>query len=230
MRAPSFLLLLPFLFPAACFAGGGLSGGYSGGAPAGTAAPMSGYPSGGYANPYAVQPFGNPYMGNPYMYQQRGVPYYHSPYGGYATPYGYTGGVIPAFQPYGGNCYGVNFNGANLRLWRSTSGYYYPWVPGYNYNTFPIFIVPQGQTNPAPALPPISVLVTDLNDYLDKAKEKGKVSDSDFTSLKRRASDLLSKEKSLAYAAGGQLDPDQESDIRRDVDQLSGEVARRVRP
>jgi len=40
----------------------------------------------------------------------------------------------------------------------------------------------------------------------------------------------LSKENSLAYEAGGTIDPSQESEIRRDVEGLSAEVARSVRP
>lgn len=182
-----------------------------------------------YQNPYINNPypFGNPYGG----YTAPGG-FYRSPYSGYQAPLTYynqypiTGG----FQPYGGNNYGIAFNGRDVRLWRSQSGYYYPWIGGYAYNTYPIFYIPQGQANPAAVLPPISVVVSDLDDYLDKAKEKGKISDNDFLSLKRRAHDLLSKEKSLAYEAGGSLDQDQEADIRRDVDELSGEVARRVRP
>jgi hypothetical protein len=202
-----------------------------GNAPAQVAAPANPASSGsmypGIA-PYQP-PFGSPYpyTNNPSVPN----PYYRSPYSyGYRTPYGYGVNPVNAFQPYGSDYYGLAFGGRDLRFWRASSGYYYPWVPGFGYTTYPIFMVPQGQSNPAAALPPISVLVNDLGDYLDKAKEKGKVSDNDFLSLKRRANDLLSKEKSLAYEAGGSLDADQEADIRRDVDELSGEVARRVRP
>ncbi|PWT95323.1 MAG: hypothetical protein C5B53_11560 [Candidatus Melainabacteria bacterium] len=231
MRASRLLVLVPFLCQSACFA----SGFSMGSAPSPGGSPTTAAPAGSgaymqnvYQNPYINNPypFGNPY-GNPYVY---GNPYgYRSPYG-YQAPLGYTAPIAGGFQPYGGNCYGLSFNGRDMRLWRSQSGYYYPWVAGYAYNTYPIFYIPQGQTNPAAVLPPVSVVVSDLDDYLDKAKEKGKVSDNDFLSLKRRAHDLLSKEKSLAYEAGGSLDPDQEADIRRDVDELSGEVARRVRP
>jgi hypothetical protein len=190
----------------------------------------------GSSNVYPVQtpygtvptyfPNGNPY-GNPYGYRS---PYsYTNPYGG-LNPSGSYGTPVPAFQPYGNNYYGVNIGGNPLRFWRSPSGYYYPWVGGYGYgNSFPIYIVPPGQTNPTATLPPISTVVSDLDNYLDKAKESGKIDTADFTSLKRRAGDLLSKEKSLAYESGG-LDQDQEADLRRDLDGLSGEVARRVRP
>jgi hypothetical protein len=233
MRSAKFLILLPLLYQSASFASGGLVSTSSG---PGTALNPVGVPGYGQygSNPYMGNPYGsNPYMGNPYLNNQYmyGQPngYYRSPYN-YSTPYGYNAAVAPGFQPYGANQYGLTYNGRNFRLWRAESGYYYPWVAGYGYNAYPIFVVPQGQTNPSAVLPPISVVVNDLGDYLDKAKEKGKVTDNDFISLKRRAGDLLSKEKSLAYEAGGSLEPDQEADIRRDVDELSGEVARRVRP
>jgi hypothetical protein len=203
---------------------GSAGGGQTTVAPTGTGTSMqNAYPNPYYGNPYS------PYGGSPYVYGSPGG-FYRSPYG-YQAPLSYYNSVpITGFQPYGGSYYGLAFNGRDVRLWRAQSGYYYPWVAGYTYNTYPIFYVPQGQTNPSAVLPPISVVVSDLDDYLDKAKEKGKVSDNDFLSLKRRANDLLSKEKSLAYEGGGSLDPDQEADIRRDVDELSGEIARRVRP
>jgi len=195
-----------------------------------------GYPvpsAGGYYAPSGAPPgWVAPYAGTPYIYQPATpYSYYRSPYN-YVSPYNYYGGIPAApLQPYGGGLYNLSFNGRALRLWRSTSGYYYPWVGGYNYTGgYPIFIVPSGQENPAPTLPPMRVLFSDLNDYLDQAKEKGKISESNYESLKRRANDLLSKEKSLAYEEGGSIDPDQEADIRRDVEELSGEVARHVQP
>ena len=194
--------------------------------------PAYGYP--GYSYPgYGASPGISPYTGTPYIYQQTPYPYYRSPYG-YSTPnYGgspYYGTPVSVPQSYVGQYYGLTFGGNSLRLWKANSGYYYPWVGGYGYNGYPIFVLPQGQTTPTATLPPVSVLVSDLDDYLDKSKEKGKVSEGDYTSLKRRANDLLSKEKSLAYEAGGSIDPDQEAGIRRDIEELSGEVAHRVQP
>jgi hypothetical protein len=226
MQVSRLLVLVPFLCQSACFAGGGMGGSMPMGSV--TNGPVS---TPGYINPNpynSVPVYVPPYGGGQYIYQRGQYPYYRSPYN-YVAPFGYSGGVS-GFQPYGADLYSLSYSGSRLNLWRSQSGYYYPWVPGYNYNNFPIFVVPTGQSTPQAVLPPISVLVSDLNDYLDKAKEKGKVSEPDYISLKRRASDILNKEHSIAYEGGGTLDPDQESEIRRDVEGLSGEVARRVRP
>jgi hypothetical protein len=222
------LVLIPLLLEPACFASGNGMTMYSVPPPSNNGSQNN---QNAYGNPYYQAPYGggyinNGYPGNPYVYGRPGG-YYRTPF---TTPTGSYGGAGAAFQPFGGGYYGLPYNGANVQLWRANSGYYYPWVAGYTYNTYPIFMVPQGQANPAMVMPPVSVLVGDLNDYLDKAKDKGKVSDPDFLSLTRRANDLLSKEKSLAYEGGGSLDAEQEAEIRRDVDELSGEVARRVRP
>lgn len=197
-------------------------------------APGSAVAPGVYSNPYYVP-------NNPY-YQQYASPYqgvYRTPYGGaavysspytYATPYANTNLYSGLPTPIGGNLFGIRYGNGNIRLWRAPSGYYYPWVGGYNYPGYPIFITPPGAANASATSPPISTVVSDLNEYLDTAKKNGKIDSGDFLSLKRRGNDLLSKEKSLAYEGGGSLDADQEADIRRDVDELSGEVARRVRP
>jgi hypothetical protein len=206
--------------PALAGGGAGMQGGLGSSGPA--YAPPAynyGYPGVNYGyNPYAprtVMPYGVPYQ-----------------YGGGVSPYGVYNGVPinSAPQLIGGGYYGLNLGGTSLHVWRAPSGYYYPWAGGYGYSSYPIFVVPPGSTSPTQTLPPISTIVSDLDEYLDKAKEKGKIDEDNFVSLKRRANDLLSKEKSLSYEAGGTLDPDQESDIRRDVDELSGEVARRVKP
>jgi hypothetical protein len=184
--------------------------------------------------PYFNNPYGNPYMnpyGNPYA-----SPYanpYTSPYYGYGNGlqgghYGRSFFGVP--QLVNGNTYSFNMGGAPVNFWRAPSGYYYPWMGGYSYTQYPIFIY-NGQANGASqTLPPLSTIFSDLNDYLDKAKKDGKIDEIQYEHLKRRASDLLTKENSLAYEAGGTIDSGQESEIRRDVEGLSAEVARSVRP
>jgi hypothetical protein len=212
----------------------GQAGGYAApgyiapGYPAGTyIAPGRTVAPGVYNNPY-YSPYVSPYQGT-YRTPYGSTPVYSAPYV-YSSPYGYSNlsGSVPT--PIGGNQFGITYGNGSLRLWRAPSGYYYPWVGGYNYNAYPIFVTPPGAASSTATSPPISTVVSDLGQYLDSAKKDGKIADGDFLSLKRRGSDLLSKEKSLAYEAGGSLDADQEAEIRRDVDELSGEVARHVRP
>jgi hypothetical protein len=223
----------------------------AGNAVAGVGQPIGGVPGfGGMPaapgfSPYGGSPYGNPY-GNPYANPYSNPyanPYtnpYANPYGHpYASPYfGYGNGLQGTYsrggygipQLIGGNTYSFNVAGAPLNFWRAPSGYYYPWMGGYNYTQYPIFVYNGQQNGASQALPPLSTIFSDLNDYLDKAKKEGKVGETEYEHLKRRASDLLSKENSLAYESGGTIDPSQEAEIRRDVEGLSAEVARSVRP
>jgi hypothetical protein len=231
IRRIAFSILLVVSFPSVFAAspniqvgGGGYQPNYQ--APVYVAPGYPAYRSapGVYNNPY----YSSPYPAGVYRTPYGTTPVYGAPYVP-ATPYGYSNlaGGVPT--PIGGNLFGITYGNGNLKFWRAPSGYYYPWVGGYNYSAYPILITPPGAASSAPAAPPISTVVSDLNGYLDDAKKNGKISQGDFMSLKRRGSDLLSKEKSLAYEQGG-LDADQEADIRRDVEELSGEVARRVQP
>ncbi len=192
-------------------------------------APVYGYNNYGYNS--GVRYGGYPAYGNPY----------NTIYGGYSNPYAPTyegrynyGGVsMPVYGPpqlISGNLYGINTGGTPAQFWRAPSGFYYPWVGGYNYRNYPIYVVPPNNTAPSQTVPPVSTVISDLDNYLDKAKEKGKISAGDYQSLRLRASDLLSKEKALAYEEGGVIDSDSEAEIRRDVEGLSAEVVHRVKP
>lgn len=207
-------------------------------------APNAGY--GGISNQYGLPPAPYGYAQNGYPINPGGLNTFYGPY----SPYGpYNSGVVngvvsPGYTGYsngysnysvygrptliGNNTYGINVGGNTWGFYRANSGYYYPWLGGYQYTGYPIFSM-AGGSSPVQSLPPLSTMFADLNDYLDTAKDKGKVSDSDFKTLKQRARDLLSKERSVAYESGG-LDTETEKDLRRDIDQLSAEVSRRVQP
>lgn len=186
-----------------------------------------------YANPYGgVTPYGvnpyNPYGVNPYNPYGGGL----VPSAGYGVvnPYaGYPAMGMPV--PVNGGYFGINIGNSRLNVWKAPSGYYYPWLPrpvGFGYQA-PIIIVNQGTQNSTPAQPALTTIFSDMNKFLDEAKTKGKVSDSDYNHLKLRASDLQKKERSLALSNGGSLPPDAEEQLRKDVDKLGEEVAYRVK-
>jgi len=184
-------------------------------------APYGYGPNNAPINPYGLNSFYGPY--SPFGPYNSGVTNGYTNYNGYSS-YNVYG------QPtlIGNNAYGINVNGSNLGFYRANSGYFYPWLGGYQYNGYPIYSM-AGGSSPVQSLPPLSTMFADLNDYLDTAKDKGKVSDSDYRVLKQRAKDLLSKERSVSYESGS-LDGETERDLRRDIDQLSSEVSRRVQP
>ncbi|CAM6006265.1 unnamed protein product [Sphagnum balticum] len=179
---------------------------------------------GGYGPGYGGYNYNN-YSGLNSPYRERG-------YGGLGN-YNSFGGYYPNLNVgvpslINGNYYGLNYGGNLNNYYRSSSGYYYPWVGGTSYSSYPIFYSQSVSASPVAQLPPLSTMFADLNDYLDQEKKADKLSDTDYEHLKRRATDLLSKEKSLAYESGG-LDTTQETDLRRDIEQLSAEVAERVK-
>lgn len=90
-------------------------------------------------------------------------------------------------------------------------------------------MINSGSSSPQPAQPPLSTIFSDTLKYLDEQKAAGKISEADFTHLKQRCLDLLSKERSLRYETGS-LDATQEASIRSDVDALGAEIAQRVKP
>lgn len=195
-----------------------------------TNAPMGGFNAcnngiryGGYGGYGAYPTYGNPYNT---MYGGYG----YNPYQG---RYIYGGNSIPVYgmpQFIGNGMYGINYGGAVNRYWRSPSGFYYPWAGGYNYTSYPIFVMPPSNGAPSQTIPPVSTVVKDLDSYLEKAKANGKISAGDYQSLRQRASDLLSKQNSIKYEEGGSIDPENEAQIRSDLDELSAEVAHRVKP
>lgn len=181
-------------------------------------------------NPYGmgqtVVPGGmvNPYY--PYRY-----PYSYSNPGIYPVPYGSGYPVIGLPTPIGGGYFNMNVGNFRFNMWQAPSGYYYPWLTrptGFNYAA-PIVIVERGQSTPTASQPPLRTVFSDMNKFLDDAKEKGKVSDADYRHLKLRASDLQKKEQSLRIAAGGTMDQTNEDDLRKEVDKLGEEVSYRVK-
>ncbi len=214
-------------------------------------------PTGGPASPVILPPRGEPvynyngapgYIPNPGTYYG-GYPYtnpYYQNYPGYANyhyynPYAPTylgryniGGVIqPVFGPpqiINGNWYGINIGGNPYTYWQAPSGFYYPWSSGFAYTDRPILVTPPNGGNPMQTQPPITTVISDLNSYLNKAKAEGKISTDNYNELQQRAKYLLKKEQSMAQSNEGVLDPDQEVELRKDVESLSAEVAYHVRP
>lgn len=161
-----------------------------------------------------------------------------------SNPYGVTTGFYnptvgnvnyPAFgRPIntGGNYYNIQSGNVQLPMWKAPSGYYYPWCPrpsGFVYAyPLPVLIINNAAPNPAPALPPLSTVMTDLEKLIEDSKKDGKVSERDYTNMIRRVKDLKSKERNLRIAGGGSLDTDDETQLRTDLDQVGSELSWRL--
>lgn len=194
---------------------GGYGGGYGG---------YGGYGAYGVPN-YGGRPlgtFGN--IGNP-----AGAGAYNNPYYGSYGPIGAPGGApvlygSPVAAP--GGYFRIGRVGVNF--WQSPSGYYYPWGLGAAGAPQTVYYVQEGSTTQAK--PPIPTMLNDMEKYLSQSKEKGRVSQQDYQHIFRRMQDLRGKYSRLAAESDGLLDQADESSLRRDVDQLSSEVALRVKP
>ncbi len=189
--------------------------------------------TGGYAPPNA---YGNPgtYYGGPgysrnfgYNTQQPG---YVQPGGFYANPYGGIG-TSPIYgvpTPVGGGYYNINSMGSTYQVWRSPNGFYYPWGGGGGYYNTPIMYGQNAGAAPTQQTPPVSTVIGDLLTYLDQQKDKGKIDAGAYDHLRRRATDLQSKYANLRTAGEGSIDPQDEKQMRLDLDSLGAEMARSI--
>jgi len=180
-------------------------------------APQYGYTPPGYGyNQFGQYTYGGAY-GNPFIYQ----PYMNMNWG------------MP--QPVGASYFSIRAGGTNFNFWHAPSGYYYPWgaVPqgfAYTYAAPTLYNGTSGTDNLQPSQPPLSTVFSDLTKYLDEAKKNNKIEQGQFTHLRQRALDLQAKASDLRMQGGGTLDPSQEQLIRRDLDQVSVEVSKAVKP
>lgn len=194
--------------PLAALAQGGVSLG-----PTNRTSTQMGGPTGTYYYPgfgYSSRPLYSPY----YTGYPSGYPV--------VTTYG-APVAVPGFGGY------FRIGNARINYWQGPSGYYYPWGIGTAYqSSAPIYIVNQGVTTPQ--LPPLSAQFSDMENYLDDSQKKGKLNQTDYSRLFRRLQDIRSKFDHARAQAGGNLDSTDEDNIRRDLDNLGGEISRAVKP
>ncbi len=194
--------------------------------------PMAWAQSAGFAPPNAYGNPGSYYGGAGYSHNFgfNTIPSGYVPSPVYTSPYAYGGYAVPVVnvpQPIGNGLFNVMNNGTAVRYWRSPSGYYYPWVtPAVGYT--PSIIYMQSPNQATQQAPPISTMLSDLRSYLDEQKEKGRIAAGLYEHLQRRAGDLQSKYADLRTESGGSLDPQDERQMRLDLDNLSAEVAKAV--
>ena len=136
--------------------------------------------------------------------------------------------LLPAPAPAAGGMFRINRGGLQMNLWRSSSGYYYPWChQAYLYPSTNIIYMQEGSS--APAEPPLSTMFSDMKKYLQEAKEKGQVCDGDYNHLILRLCDLVKMERAARLSGDGALAPADESDIRGKVKELGLEISRAVK-
>lgn len=151
--------------------------------------------------------------------------YYNNPGLGYyrANP---NAAGFPAYRhpiSLGGGYYQLGGLTERLGYWRAASGYYYPWFPAvympgiaYGPNSV-IYTIQSGALTPTQ--PPVSAVLEDMRQFIEQAKEKGQLDQTNYENLSRRVTDLTSRAPLMDETAA-----------RREIDLLSADLARTLNP
>jgi hypothetical protein len=197
------------------------AGRMSSSSPTGWSANPNGYVNTGWGNAY-----GNS-MGNAY-----------GRFGGNGglVPNGMGGATVYPFgSPYvtpvgiGNGLYSFNGGGLTANMWRARSGYYYPWGAGINPFSQTIYVDQSGSRAQTVAQQPLSMQFTDMNQFLDDSHKNGKLTDSDYLSMKQRLKDIHSKERSYRIAGDGYLEDGYDAEIRQDLKEFSKLMVERIK-
>jgi hypothetical protein len=180
----------------------------------------------GFNNQYAT-PYGTTF-GNPYAYgNYPGANVYNNGFGPRIYPFG-NPYVAPVAL--GNGLYSFNGGGVSANLWRAPSGYYYPWGVGANpYGNIVYVDQSGGKSQTVVQQPPLSMQFTDMNQFLDDAFKNGKISESDYKSMKQRLKDIQGKERSYRIAGDGYLEDSADAEIRQNLKDFAKLMTERIK-
>jgi hypothetical protein len=163
-----------------------------------------------------------------YYYNNPGMGYYrmnqtNSQFPAYASP-----------SALGGGYYQLGGLSGRMGYWRAPSGYYYPWcptvyMPGVAYSQTPaIYALSQG--NLAPVQPSVGSIISDMRNFIEDAKTKNQLDQSNYEDIFRRLNDITARSSEFSAKNGGLLNVSDERAIRRELDLLSADLARALNP
>jgi hypothetical protein len=162
--------------------------------------------------------------------------YYNNAGVGYYTP-NPTATQFPAYAlpiPLGGGYYQLGGLTERLGYWRAPSGYYYPWcppiyMPGVAYSpAAAIYQIQQGLLTPTQ--PSVGAMISDMRTFIENAKEKGQLDESNYENFFRRVNDLSARASDLSAKNGGMLNITDDRSMRKEIDHLSADIARSLNP
>ncbi|MBI1270723.1 hypothetical protein GC174_09840 [bacterium] len=156
---------------------------------------------------------------------------------GFSNPYQSTAAGYPSFgmpQDVGNGFYSVKAGSVALPMWKAPSGYLYPWAPrpesfSYAY-PMPVLAVSKINQSTAPAVPPLAVEIQDLGNYLEKAKLEKRMAEADISRLSAKIAEIKEKERALRVAGFGNIDPSDEAQMRRELQQIGSECSSKTKP
>lgn len=162
--------------------------------------------------------------------------YYNNAGFGYYRP-GSFSSQFPSYVspvPLGGGYFQFGGIGARAGYWRSPAGYYYPWCPGvYSVGmsmpqTQTIYMINDGALSPAQ--PSVSAVIGDMKNFVEDARSKNQIDESNYDALTQRISAITSNVSMLSDKNGGRLNSQDEMSVRRELDLAITEIMRSVNP
>lgn len=183
------------------------------------------------------RPIGTATSDSPRYYGPPGqVFYYNNAGAGYyrANPLAPQYATFPAPISLGGNYFQLGGLTGRMGYWRASSGYYYPWCPPVYMTTvtYPpapaVYAITDGLL--APTQPPVGSIIADMRQFIDDAKNKKQLDQSNYESIFNRLNQITAQSSELAARNGGLLTVSDEREIRKQLDLLSADLARALVP
>lgn len=155
---------------------------------------------------------------------------------GFSNPYQSTTTGYPTFgmpQDVGNGFYSVKAGSVALPMWKAPSGYLYPWAPrpesfSYAY-PMPVLAISKVTQSVGPAVPPLAVEIQDLGNYLEKGKLEKRMAEADIARLSAKVAEIKEKERALRVAGSGNIDPADEAQMRRQLQQIGSECSSKMK-
>lgn len=136
---------------------------------------------------------------------------------------------IPRDQ--GGGYFLVPSGGKVIPMWKAPSGYLYPWAPRpktFNADySLPVLVVPKATGAASPAAPPLSVIMNDLDKFIEL--NRSKLTPGEPEAMQKKVGDIKAKERRLRITGKGSLTSGDEAQIRRELSTLGNELALKLK-
>jgi hypothetical protein len=155
---------------------------------------------------------------------------YNYYYGNTSTRYGMPVGTTPLGIGY----YQLGGLAGGMSYWRAPSGYYYPWGASSiygagGYTPTHVTYVYQGGAF-AESKPSVPSVINDLRRFVEDAKSKQQLDDSNYEQLTVRLNDITEQTRAMSQNNGGTLNVSDEQTVRRALDELITEITRALNP
>lgn len=151
---------------------------------------------------------------------------------GFTNPY-HASVNYPTFgipQSSGNGFYQVPSGKSSLPMWKAASGYLYPWAPrpkSFNFGfRMPILVTRGANQSASPAVPPLTVVINDMEKFISKNQQDNKISSAEANALIQRLASIKSKEHRQRITGKGNFKPSDEALIRRQLDQIGSQLSK----